>query len=74
MAQEGTISLKTLDLAITADVNTRAYAYRDPRGRNLGDIVSIAIKELNLTYEARVLEVREYQDNTGYSIDLVLGE
>lgn len=74
LAQEGTISLKTLDLAITADVNTRAYPYRDPRGLNLGDIVSIAIKELNLTYEARVLEVREYQDNTGYSIDLVLGE
>lgn len=72
LIQEGTLSLQSLTLTIESEIDTKSYIYRTQF--NLGDIVKIYIKDLDITYKARVLEVREYNDETGYSIDIVLGE
>lgn len=69
---DGELSLLSFTVAIESEIDTRAYDYR--MQYNLGDIVIINIRDLNISYNVRILEVREYQDETGYSIDLVLGE
>ena len=62
--------IKSLSGAInvtTAGVNFRS-------DYNLGDIVIIEDKKLNVYSKSRILEVTEVQDENGYSIDLVYGE
>lgn len=72
LQEEGKLSLQSFTLAISADVDNRAYDYR--RQFNVGDIVTLIINDLQISYNVRVLEVREYNDVSGYTIELILGE
>lgn len=72
MQNSGNLSLQGFSVAIGAEIIAESYKYRQEY--NLGDIVTINIKEIDLSYNARVLEVCETWDNSGYKITLVLGE
>lgn len=73
LQEEGKLSLQAFSLAISADIDNRSYIYR--RQFYVGDIATIVIKDLNnISYNVRILEVREYNDISGYTIELVLGE
>ena len=72
LQEEGKLSLQSFTLAISADVDNRAYDYR--RQFNVGDIVTLIINDLQISYNVRVLEVREYNDVSGYTIEMILGE
>lgn len=69
---EGTLSLQRVRISIESEIDADSYVYR--LQYFLGDIVQLVIKDLGLSYNIRILEVREYQDDSGYTIDLVLGE
>ena len=73
LQEEGKLSLQAFTLAISADIDNRAYEYR--KQFYVGDVATIIIKDLNnISYNVRILEVREYNDINGYTIELVLGE
>lgn len=72
LAKEGQLSLQGVKITIESEIDANSYNYRQQF--NLGDIVKIQINDLRLEQVIRVLEVREYQDENGYSIDLILGE
>lgn len=72
LQEEGKLSLQSFTLAISADIDNRAYDYR--RQFNVGDIVTLIINDLQISYNVRVLEVREYNDVSGYTIEMILGE
>ena len=72
MQEEGNLTLQSFTLAISADIDNRAYKYRERF--YIGDVATIIIKDLNVAYNVRILEAREYNDINGYTIELVLGE
>lgn len=72
LIEDGKLSLQQVTLAIENEIDPYSSVYRTQF--NLGDIVRVIIKDLDITYDTRVLEVREYNDENGYTIDLVLGE
>lgn len=72
MQNSGKMTLQGFSIAIGAEIIAKSYKYR--QDYNLGDIVTINIKEIELSYKARILEVCETFDNTGYKITLVIGE
>lgn len=73
LQEEGKLFLQAFTLAISADIDNRSYIYR--RQFYVGDVATIIIKDLNnISYNVRILEVREYNDINGYTIELVLGE
>lgn len=72
LAEEGKLFLQGVKITIESEIDANSYVYRDQY--SVGDIVKLVIKDLGIEYIIRVLEVREYQDENGYSIDLILGE
>ena len=72
LQEEGNLTLQSFTLAISADIDNRAYEYR--KRFYVGDVATIIIKDLNVAYNVRILEAREYNDINGYTIELVLGE
>ena len=72
LIEDGKLSLQQVTLAIENEIDPYSSVYRTQF--NLGDIVRVIIKDLDIAYDTRVLEVREYNDENGYTIDLVLGE
>lgn len=66
----GMKKIKSLTGAI--NVTTAGIDIRDDY--NLGDLVTIQDRKLNVYSESRILEATEVQDENGYSIDLVYGE
>lgn len=72
LQEEGNLTLQSFTLAISADIDNRAYKYRERF--YIGDVATIIIKDLNVAYNVRILEAREYNDINGYTIELVLGE
>lgn len=72
LEEEGKLTLKGVNITIESEIDANSYVYRTQY--NVGDIVKLVIKDLGIEYIIRILEVREYQDENGYSIDLILGE
>lgn len=72
LAEEGQLSLQGVKITIESEVDANSYVYRTQF--NLGDIVKMQINDLGIEQVIRILEVREYQDENGYFIDLILGE
>lgn len=72
LINDGTLSLQKATIAIENEIDADSYVYRSQF--RLGDIVAVKIKDFDISFKTRVLEVREFNDQTGYSIDVVLGE
>lgn len=60
--------------SLTGAINVTTAGLEFRNDYNLGDIVTIEDKRLDVYSESRILEVTEVQDENGYSVDLVYGE
>ena len=72
LIEEGNLSLQKATIAIENEIDPYSFLYREQF--NLGDVVEVIIKDLNMSFKTRILEVREFNDQNGYTVDLVLGE
>lgn len=60
--------------SLTGAINVTTAGVDFRTDYNLGDIITIEDKKLNVYSKSRILEATEVQDENGYSIDLVYGE
>lgn len=72
LQEKGEIALQGFSIVIGAEIDANLYQYR--KDYDVGDLVTVDIKELSIQYHTRILEVCESYDNTGYKVTLVLGE
>lgn len=72
MQNSGELALQGFSTAIDSEIFADSYNYR--QDYDVGDIVTIDIKDLSLQYNIRILEVCESYDANGYKITLILGE
>lgn len=72
LVNSGELELNGFTIAIGTEIELNNYKYR--QHFNLGDIITIKINDLNLSYNIRIIEVCETFDSNGYKISLILGE
>lgn len=72
LVNSGELELNGFTIAIGTEIKLNNYKYR--QHFNLGDIITIKINDLNLSYNIRIIEVCETFDSNGYKISLILGE
>lgn len=72
LQSKGDIALQGFSVVIGAEIDADLYKYRIDY--DIGDLVTVDIRELSIQYHTRILEVCESYDNTGYKVTLVLGE
>lgn len=72
LQSKGGIALQGFSVVIGAEIDADLYKYRIDY--DIGDLVTVDIRELSIQYHTRILEVCESYDNTGYKVTLVLGE
>lgn len=60
--------------SLTGSINVTTAGIEIRKDFNLGDLVIIQDKKLEVYSQSRILEATEVQDENGYSIDLVYGE
>lgn len=72
LQSKGDIALQGFGVVIGAEIDADLYKYRIDY--DIGDLVTVDIRELSIQYHTRILEVCESYDNTGYKVTLVLGE
>lgn len=60
--------------SLTGSINVSTAGVDIRSDYDLGDMVTIQDKKLNVYSQSRILEATEVQDENGYSIDLVYGE